>query len=153
MLVVDWQPCWDLYPSCSPFAFDAVATAVVVLSNEAAGEVGGVLLHSEAVLLAVVFAAASAVADIAVLAVEPMVVLRLDVAEGPQPPSLLPVELVVAGAAVASSSFQCSWPAAADVASVWIYHCRHRMKQPSDRAIPPIVWPFGGACSTIPGVH
>ncbi len=131
----------------------AVAAAVVALSNEAAGGVGGVQLHSEAVVLAVVVAVAPAVADIAVLAVEPMVVLQLDVAEGPQPPPLLPVELVVAGAAVASSSFQCSWPAAADVASVWLHHCKHRMKQPSDRVIPPIVWPFGGACSTIPGVH
>lgn len=131
----------------------AAAVVVVALLNEAAGGVGGVQLHSEAVVLAVAVVAVSDVADIAVLVVELMVALPLDVAEQPQPSPILPAELAAAGVAIASTSYQCSLPAAATVASVSIYHCTHQMKKRNDREIPPIAWPFGGACSAIPVVH
>jgi len=83
-LVADWEPYWDLYPSCLPFAFDEVGVAAVaVLINEAAGVAGEVRLHSEAGALAAVVAAVSAVADIDALAPEQTVVLQPDVAEEP----------------------------------------------------------------------
>ena len=79
-------------------------------------------LHSEAVVLAfVAVAVVSAVADIAVLVAAPKFVHLPSevVAEEPLVPALLlPVEPVVADAAIASSSYQCSLPAAANVASV-----------------------------------
>ena len=58
-----------------------------------------------------------------------------------------------ADVASASSSSQYSLPTVAIVASGWKYHYMHRTREQRDRATPPSVWPFGGACLAIPGVH